>query len=381
MEVSLIDLKRQYAPLRKQMLSTFERLLDSGNFILGNEVAQFEKEVADYLGSRFAIGVTSGTDALWLSLKALGIDSGDRVLTTPFTFFATISSIVNVGAEPVFADIEAGTFNLDAHAVEQVLVEDREKRIKAIVPVHLYGQAAEMDKLLSLGQRFGVPIIEDAAQAIGTEYGGKKVGTLGAFGNFSFYPTKNLGAMGDAGLLVTQDERLYERARRLRTHGEIKKYYHSEVGSNCRIDALQAALLRVSLPYLDEWIAKRQKLASYYDDALAGFGDLVVTPYRAAYSNHTFHQYTIRVKNNGRDSLQMFLRESQVASLAYYPVPCHLQEALKKRGFKSGMFPHSEHAALEVLSLPLFPDMRVEEQNYVTTKIREWCQRQTTVPS
>ncbi|NBX67580.1 MAG: DegT/DnrJ/EryC1/StrS family aminotransferase [Proteobacteria bacterium] len=367
-----LDLKRQYEPLSKQILETFERIFNSGGFILGPDVTSLEKELAQFLGVSHTIGVTSGTDALWLALKAVGIKPGDHVLTSPFTFFATVSAICNAGAIPVFADIDPDTFNICPEKIKQALKQDTNKKIKAIIPVHLYGQAAEMNAILSLAEQHNLFVIEDACQAIGTRHDKGVVGSLGHLGAFSMFPTKNLGAFGDAGFVSVNNSSLAEKVTLLRTHGSTVRYHHEIVGSNCRIDTIQAALLRVLLPQLNSWIQLRQEAASYYDERLKELSSKIESPKRAPYSTHTFHQYTIRVHNGGRDSLSKFLTESKIGNSIYYPIPCHLQKALSHLNFKTGDFPIAEKAASEVLSIPIFPGILRQEQDYIVDTIARW---------
>jgi len=371
-QVPPLDLKRQYEPLRREISNTFERIFDSGGFILGPDVAALEQELAIYLNVKRTIGVTSGTDALWIALKAIDIQPGDHILTSPFTFFATVSAICNTGAVPIFADIDADTFNIDPQHVETLLANDSKRKIKAIMPVHLYGQSADMTKLLSLADKYNLKVIEDACQAIGTQHEKGPVGSLGHLGAFSLFPTKNLGAFGDAGFVTTNDSKLAEKVTLLRTHGSTIRYHHEMVGSNCRIDTLQAAILRVLLPRLNDWITARQNAASYYDEKLIDLSDIIALPKRAPYSNHTFHQYTIRVKNGKRDSLAKALTEAKIGNSIYYPIPCHLQKAVAHLNFKQGDFPVTELAASEVLSIPIFPGIKREEQDYVIQNIRSW---------
>jgi dTDP-4-amino-4,6-dideoxygalactose transaminase len=383
MRVLLFDARRQTKALRLELLAAIERVLDSGQYVLGPEVEAFEQDIAQYLGVGHAIGVASGTDALWLALKALGIGPGDRVLTTPFTFFATVSAILNTGAEPVFADIEPDTFNLDPKQVHRVLegrcavcqrLGIRPKTVKALVPVHLYGQPADMKDLLALSQKYELFVVEDAAQALGAEYQGRKVGTLGHLGCFSFFPTKNLGAFGDGGLVVTDDDELAERVRLLRAHGSKHKYYHNLIGTNSRLDAVQAAMLRVKLKHLDTWIAARQTHAAGYNHAFQE-SDGFISPYHAAERTHTYHQYTVRVLEGQRDRLQGFLKEQGVDTAIYYPLPLHLQPVLLYQGYRQGDFPNAEQASSEALSLPIFPEMSREERDYVIGAIEEFLSR------
>ncbi|MFQ5796791.1 MAG: DegT/DnrJ/EryC1/StrS family aminotransferase, partial [Candidatus Bipolaricaulia bacterium] len=325
-----------------------------------------------YLGIKHAMGVASGTDALWLALKALGIGSGDKVLTSPFTFFATVSAVVNTGAQPVFADIDPETFNLDPDRAEAVLDAPEGERIKAIIPVHLYGQPADMEAFLFLAKRFNLWIVEDAAQAMGAEYQGRKAGTIGHIGCFSFFPTKNLGAFGDGGLVVTDNDQLAEKVRLLKVHGASPKYHHHLVGTNSRLDAVQAAILQVKLKYLDKWISQRQACAATYDDGLKDLKRMLVPPYWTPDRSHTYHQYTLRVSGGNRDRLRSFLSERDVGTAVYYPLPVHLQPALKKRDSSPGSFPEAERASREVLCLPIFPELTASEQNYILSALKEW---------
>lgn len=375
-QVPPLDLKRQYQPLSKQITETFEKIFSSGGFILGPDVSALEQELAHYLSAKRTIGVTSGTDALWLALKALNIKPGDHVLTSPFTFFATVSAICNTGAIPVFADIDPETFNLDPKQVEKFLQRDTERRIKAIIPVHLYGQAADMNSLLSIADKYNLFVIEDACQAIGTRHEKGPVGTLGHLAAFSLFPTKNLGAFGDAGFVSTNDRALADKVTLLRTHGSTVRYHHDIIGSNCRIDTLQAAILRVFLPHLDGWIKSRQEAAKYYDEKLNDISNDIEIPKRVTYSNHTFHQYTIKVKNGKRDSLSENLTKSKIGNSIYYPIPCHLQKALAYLNFKEGDFPVSESLASQVLSLPIFPGITRQEQDYVVQTVCRWVYEQ-----
>jgi dTDP-4-amino-4,6-dideoxygalactose transaminase len=380
MKVPQFDAKLQFELLKSELLETVERVLASGGYILGIEVEAFEREIAQYLGVDHAVGVASGTDALWLALKSVGIGPSDYVLTTPFTFFATASAILNTGAQPIFADIDPRTYNIDPDEVKAVM-EGRSQvylrlgidpgRIKAIIPVHLYGQPAEMNALIELARQFGVFVIEDAAQALGADYIGEKVGGLGHLGCFSFFPTKNLGAFGDGGLVCTNNGNLAERLRMLRVHGLREKYHHKLIGTNSRLDALQAALLRVKLSYLDEWIQARRRHAIAYDFA---FHDVpgIVTPFGAQGRHHAYHQYTVRVIGGRRDALHGFLKELGIGTAIYYPVPVHLQSALHYLGHRQGDFPGAETACLEALSLPIYPELTEAHREEVIHTIREF---------
>ncbi|MGQ9713038.1 MAG: DegT/DnrJ/EryC1/StrS family aminotransferase [Desulfotomaculales bacterium] len=371
MKIPVLDLTRQYNTIRKEIDAAVARVLSSGRFILGSEVEAFEQEVAEYLGVRHAIGVASGTDALLLSLRALGIGPRDAVVVPSFTFFATAGVVHNVGATPVFVDIDPHTLNIDPRNVEERLATDPTLRAKtkAIIPVHLYGQMADMDEIMAIAREYELFVIEDAAQAIGAEYRGRKAGSIGHLGCFSFFPTKNLGAYGDGGMVVTNDDELAERVRMLRVHGARPKYYHHLVGYNSRLDALQAAILRAKLPHLPEWSAARQRLAARYDELLREIDGLVL-PYRATDRTHIFHQYTIRVLGGKRDALRAYLAEQGIATEVYYPLPLHLQPCFRHLSYREGDLPESERASREVLSLPMFPELTEEEQGYVAEEIR-----------
>ncbi len=371
MKIPVLDLTRQYRAIQGEIDSAIRRVLESGHFILGPEVEAFEQEVAQYLGVKHAIGVASGTDALLLALKALGIGPGAGVLVPSFTFFATAGVVVNVGATPVFVDIDPKTYNISPESMAEVLKQHPlRENLGAVIPVHLYGQPADMDEIMSLADEHGLYVVEDAAQAIGAEYKGQKVGTIGHLGCFSFFPTKNLGAYGDGGLVVTNDDELAEKVRLLRVHGARPKYYHRLVGTNSRLDALQAAILRVKLKHLDEWTSARRAIAGLYDEQLQGLEGLE-PPHRAPERTHIFHQYTIRLTGGGRDALQRYLEEQGIGTAVYYPLPLHLQECFRHLGYDEGELPESERAGREVLSLPMFPELTEAEVSYVVTRIRE----------
>jgi dTDP-4-amino-4,6-dideoxygalactose transaminase len=382
--VPLLDLKAQFAQIRSEVMPIIEQVCESQRFILGEHVLALEAEGASYCASTAGIGVSSGTDGLLLAMMALGIGVGDEIITTPFTFFATAGTIARLGARPVFCDIDPQTFNISPAAVQTFLdtqCMEREGslinkrtggRIRGLMPVHLYGQSADMDPLMAIAKRHGLKVIEDAAQAIGTEYKkGVRVGSIGDIGCFSFFPSKNLGAFGDAGLNTTSDPELAERMRVLRVHGGKPKYFHSVIGGNFRIDELQAAVLRVKLRYLDEWTGGRQRNARYYDGA---FADLlkgrIVTPYVIPGCRHIFNQYVIRTPR--RDSLRDFLAQRSVGTEVYYPVPLHLQKCFDYLGYKSGDFPESERAAAETLALPIYPELQHEQLAHVVTSIGEF---------
>ncbi len=356
--IPLLDLTAQYASIRGEIEEAVRRVFESQQFILGPDVAALEHDVAAYCGVTHAIGCGSGTDALLLALRALDIGPGDEVLTTPFTFFATAGAIANVGARPVFADIDSRTFNLDPEQARSVL--DRNPRIKAILPVHLYGLCADMDPLLEMACHRGIAVIEDAAQAIGAEYRGRRAGSLGAVGCFSFFPTKNLGGAGEGGILTTSDSRLAERLRALRVHGSRVRYFHDEVGTNSRLDTLQAAVLRVKLRHLEEWTARRQALAGLYRSTFDQLGTPVRLPDLPSYpARHVCHQFVIRAPH--RDRLRQYLAENGIGAEIYYPLPLHLQKCFASLGYREGAFPQSERAAREVLALPIYPELSADD--------------------
>ncbi|MGD0902806.1 MAG: DegT/DnrJ/EryC1/StrS family aminotransferase [Terracidiphilus sp.] len=377
--VPMLDLKRQYRPLHQELLNAVGAVLEKQQFILGEPVAAFERAAAGQLGVAQAVGCSSGTDALWLALAAIGLGSGDAVVTTPFSFFASVSAILRAGATPLLADIEPGTFNLDPAAVENLLKGPRGAAVRAILPVHLFGQCADWHAFSRLGQAHGLKLIEDAAQAWGAEWNGTKAGGLGAAAAFSFYPTKNLSAAGDAGMVTTNSDELAERVKMLRQHGMKRRYHHDELGWNARMDGLQGAILSVKLKYIDGWNSARRAVARRYHalfhaSGLAEAGPYpvhgVVLPHEVPGSRHVWHQYVIRTPR--RDALREFLAMRQIGSEIYYPVPLHLQEALKGLGYCEGSFPEAERAAREVLALPIFPELREDEQQTVVAAIAEF---------
>jgi dTDP-4-amino-4,6-dideoxygalactose transaminase len=366
LHVPLIDLATQTAALRPEIMAALGRVVDSQQFILGTEVRSLEEQLASYCGTRFAIGCGSGSDALLLSLIALGIGPGDDVLTVPFTFFATAGSISRAGARPVFCDVDPVTFNIDLASAASVL--EKHPKIKAIVPVHLFGGCADMDPLRELAAARGIPIIEDAAQAIGSEYKGKRAGSLGTVGCFSFYPTKNLGACGDGGLCTTDDEGLAERIRALRIHGRTGTYYHEWIGVASRLDGMQAAILSVKFRHLDEWSDGRASNAALYASHFANHKIPVTLPAPASYQNrHIFHQYVIRCAD--RDRLQQHLKAHGVGSEVYYPLSLHQQPCFSDLGYSTGDFPVSEELARTVLALPIHSDLRPEQIEHVVESI------------
>ncbi|MFY9676197.1 MAG: DegT/DnrJ/EryC1/StrS family aminotransferase [Terriglobales bacterium] len=377
--VPLLDLRRQYNGIRSDVLAAITRVCDSQGFILGPEVEALEREISALTGAVAAVGCASGTEALWLALVAAGVEAGDSVITTAFSFFASASAIVRAGATPVLMDVDPGTLNLDAELVRKRIVSDRPAKLQAILPVHLYGQCADMDAFTEIGQEFGLAIVEDAAQAIGAQWRGRGAGSLGATAAFSFYPTKNLSAYGDAGIVTTMDLGMAEHMRRLRNHGSPRRYYHDEFGWNGRMDAIQAAVLRVKLGHLAEWNRRRQAHAAVYDRLLVEAGLIsssssTVSPVRlvarAAEAKHVFHQYVIRAKR--RDELRAFLAERKIGSEVYYPLPLHLQSVFSYLGMKEGDLPVAEQAAKDVLALPMFAELTEAELHSVVAGIADF---------
>jgi dTDP-4-amino-4,6-dideoxygalactose transaminase len=361
-----LDLKAQFATIREEIMEAIARVMESQHFILGDEVRLLEEEVAVMLGAKHAVACASGSDALVLALTAAGVSAGDEVVTTPFSFIATAGSIARVGARPVFVDIDPQTFNL---AVEQLAAAVNSKT-KAILPVHLFGLSAELGPLVELGKKQNVAVVEDAAQAIGAKYHGRYVGTIGTFGCFSFFPSKNLGGAGDGGLITTEDAGLAERLRLLRVHGSKKKYHHEILGTNSRLDALQAAILRVKLRYLEEWTRGRQLRAERYRVLFAesGLGERIQYPQRPAVDFvHVYNQFTIRCRK--RDALAGFLKSAGIPTEIYYPLPLHLQPAFDYLANLPGQFPESEKASKEVLALPVYPELTVAQQDAVVSAI------------
>jgi len=375
----MLDLKRQYEPLHAELMAALEHVLQTQQFILGEQVASFERAAAFQLGVNHAIGCSSGTDALWLALVASQIGPGDAVLTTPFSFFASVSAILRAGAQPVLADIDPVTFNLDPDAVRCALDTPAAANTKAILPVHLYGQCADWDAFSKIGGEYGLKLIEDAAQAWGANWNGKAAGGLGDAAAFSFNPTKNLSAAGDAGMVTTNDDEIAERARMLRQHGMRRRYYHDEVGWNTRLDGFQGAVLEIKLKYIVGWNDARRAIAERYHSLFRKAGVVdpgpypgkgIVLPVEVSGAHHVWHQYVIRCTR--RDVLRDFLSARKIGSEIYYPVPLHMQEALKSLGYAEGDFPESERAAREVLALPIFPELREDEQQTVVNAIADF---------
>jgi len=377
--VQMLDFRREFSAVRNEILEAITEVCDSQRFILGPQVERFEQAAARACGVEYAVGCASGTDALWLALAALKIGPGDAVVTTPFSFFATVSSILRVGAVPVLADIEPRTFNLSAEAVEEAMGRSPAgaSRVAAVMPVHLYGQCADMDAFGALAERHELRVVEDAAQAFGASWKGVRAGGLGDVAAFSFYPTKNLSAMGDAGMVTTRSAETDERVRMLRTHGMRRRYFHDEIGWNARMDTIQAAVLEVKLKRVEAANARRREIAALYDRmfrdaalAAASVADGVVLPWTDPRAEHVFHQYVIRAPR--RDELRAFLTSEGVGSEIYYPLPLHLQESLAFLGYKRGDFPESERAAQEVLALPIYPELREDEVETVVDAVRRF---------
>ena len=378
-EVPLLDLRRQYAQIRMEIDEALQRVTESQQFILSDEVAAFEREAATYLGASFVVGCASGTDALWLALVAAGVAPGDEVITTSFTFFSSAAAIVRTGARPVLMDVDPRTLNLDAAQVERRLADSRPASLRALLPVHLYGQCADMDSFERIAAEQKLAVIEDAAQAFGALWRGRRAGTLGTAAAFSFYPTKNLGAFGDAGCVATSDPQIAARIRQLRNMGIRDRYIHDEIGANSRLDGLQAAVLRVKLRYLERWNTQRRAHAAEYDRLFARAGLAVghsrsLVPVRlletVPQAHHIFHQYVIRASR--RDHLREFLTQRGIGTQVYYPLSLHLQKCLLYLGYSEGDLPESERAAREVLALPMFPELTSDEQQYVVESIADF---------
>lgn len=374
--VPLLDLRRQYLEIRSEVLAAIERVCASQSYILGPEVEALENEVAAFTGVAAAVGCASGTDALWLALMAAGVRPGDVVITTPFSFFASASAIVRARARPVFADVDQRTLNIDPAKVETRLQAGGSYKVRALLPVHLYGQCADMDSLQRICDEFQLTMIEDAAQAIGATWQDRRAGSLGIAAAFSFYPSKNLSAYGEAGLVTTRDPELAEHMRRLRNHGSRQRYHHEEFGWNCRMDGIQAAILRVKLPHIEAWNQQRRERAAAYHRLLAEAGLLNSedSPIRVLdtcpQGQPVFHQYVIRAKR--RDELRKFLHDRKIGTEIYYPLPLHLQPCFAYLGYREGDLPESERAAREVLALPIFPELTAEEQSWVVESVADF---------
>jgi len=364
MSVPFFDLKIQNSSIRKEIDSAIARVVDSAQFILGQTVADFEADCSKYHGAKYAVGVASGTDALHLALRAVGVKDGDEVITTPFTFVATAESISYTGAKPVFVDIDPDTFNIDPTKIKQKI----SKKTKAIIPVHLFGQPSNIDAIMRVAKENNLKVIEDSAQAIGAKVGDRHVSTIGDAGCLSFFPTKNLGAFGDGGMVITNDEKIWDSVKVLRAIGSRVTYHYEVIGFNSRLDALQAAILKVKLQFLENWVAARSKNAALYNKLLAGLD--VITPKESKGMRHTYNQYTIRTPK--RDALLAHLKQKNIGAMVYYPLSLHLQKIYEWLGRKAGSFPNAEKAQNEVLSLPIFPELREEQITEVASAIKEF---------
>jgi len=362
MHIPILDLTTQYKSIKSEVDAAIARVVESQHFILGPEVEAFESEVAAYCGTKYAAGVASGTDALILALKALGIGPGDEVITTPFTFFATAESVSIVGAKPVFVDIDPKTYCIDPELIEDKIA----KRTKAIIPVHLFGQCADMDRILEIAKLNNLKVIEDTAQALGAIYKNRQAGSMGDIGALSFFPSKNLGGFGDGGMVITNNKELADKVRMLRVHGSTVRYIHSAVGTNSRLDAIQAAILRVKLRYLNKWLDARRKVAKYYDENLKNLP--IITPYVPPYNVHTYHLYVLRVRPSP-EKLAKFLNDAGVEARTYYPVSLHMQECYKGLGYKKGSLPESELASPQTLAIPMYSELETAKLDYITKSI------------
>lgn len=380
MKVPMLDLKAQFITIEKELRQAIDGVLDTQRFIMGGEVIGLEEQIAEYSQTQFGIGCASGSDALLLALMAINIQPGDAVITTPYTFFATGGAVSRLNAIPIFVDIDPETYNIDPQKIEEVFsghhpLKDKlppKEKIKAVIPVHLYGQITHMDEIMEVSKKHNLIVIEDAAQAIGSEYKGKRAGTIGHFGCFSFFPSKNLGCMGDGGMVVTNDSDYAEKLRVLRLHGSKPKYYHKIVGLNSRLDSIQAAILRVKLKYLDSWTEARQVNANWYTNEIKklDLGDKLKTPYVFNEGRHIYNQYTLRCER--RDELKQYLIDNGVGCEIYYPVPLHIQECFSDLGYKNGDLPISEKAANEALSIPIYPELTNEQKQHVVDTINKF---------
>lgn len=366
-KIPTLDLKKQYQEFKKEALVKISEVLENQNFILGKEVDVLEKNIANYCDTKYGVGVASGTDALILSLKALDIGPGDEVITTPFTFMATAEAVALVGARPVFVDIDPATYNMDPSLIEKKITS----KTKAIVVVHLYGLCANMDHILKIAKGHGLRVIEDAAQAIGSEYKGRKVGSMGDAGAISFFPSKNLGAFGDGGMVVTNSENIYEKVKLLHVHGSNKRYYHDIIGYNSRLDNLQAAILDIKLKYLDKWIKGRIENADFFNRQLKGLP--IKIPYVPNGYKHSYHLYIIRTSE--KSGLEAYLNKEGIEVRTYYPVPLHLQGCFEYLGYKKGSFPEAESGSLETCSIPAYPELTLRQKRYIIEKIKVFFNR------
>ncbi len=369
MKISALDLKKQIAPLRQEIDTAIKEVIDNTSFILGWQVEKFQQHVVEYTGAKYAVGVSNGTDAISLGLLALGIKAGDGVICPAFTYYATAGAVAAIGARPIFADIDRDTYNISLESVEKILSKKNKLKIKAVIPVHLYGQCADMDGILKLARKHKLRVIEDTAQSFGAEYKGKKAGTVGDCGTVSFYPGKNIGAFGDAGLILTNSKVMAERLKILRNQGNKNKYYHLVLGRNNRMDTIQAVVLDIKLRYLDEWNKKRREVADYYNRNLANLN--IKLPFVPNYTTHIYHQYTLRTFKSNKKIMD-YLQKKEIDSRVFYPVPLHLQKCFKYLGYKAGDFPQAEKAAKQTFTLPIYPELTGEEKDYIIQSLKEF---------
>jgi len=374
-KIPLLDMKAQIDPIRKEIEEAISRVIDSGAFVLGKEIEEFERDICSYTGAKYAIGVSNGTDAISLALEALEIDKGDKVICPAFTYFATAGAIIHAGAEPVFVDIDPKTYCISSESIKVFLqrtMNNELRTVKAIIPVHLYGQTVDMDKIMDIAKERNLKVVEDTAQAFGSTYKDKKAGTIGDCGSISFFPAKNLGAFGDAGMIITNKEDAAKKLKSLRNQGSDPKvkYRHILNGHNNRLDTIQAAVLRIKLKHLDKWNKKRADNAAYYNESLKGTGLLI--PQLQDGSTHIYHQYILRAKNNAdRERILAHLNKKGIDSRVYYPIPLHLQPSFEYLGYKKGDFPESEKAALETFAIPVYPELTKEQMDYIIAAIKE----------
>lgn len=370
--IPLLDLKKQIAPIRAEIDEAIKRVVDNTNFILGKEVEDLENDVARYAGVKYAVGVSNGTDAIKLALIALGIREGDGVICPAFTYYATAGAVASIGAIPVFTDIDSQTYNITAQNLEITIRKKKKSKIKAVIPVHLYGQCADMGAILKVAKAYKLKVIEDAAQAFGSEYRGKKAGSIADCGSVSFFPGKNLGAFGDAGMVLTNSKNVSGRIKLLRNQGNKAKYFHKALGYNHRLDTIQAAVLKVKLKYLDGWNSKRRENADYFNQQLRGLK--INTPCVAPYSSHIYHQYVLRLSTSSAKLIE-HLRSRGIDARVYYPVPLHLQQCFKYLGYKRGDFPEAERASSQTFAIPVYPDLTKDEMDYIINSIKEFLNK------
>ena len=364
MKIPIIDLKKQYSAIKKPIKDALSKILDDQSFILGDEVKKLEESISKYCGTKYAVGVNSGTDALILALKAFGVGEGDEVITTPFTFIATAEAIVRAGAKPIFVDIDPKTCNIDPSLIKEKIT----KNTKAILPVNLYGLCADMDPIKAIAKERNLKLLEDCAQSIGSTYKAKPAGSMGDAGAISFYPGKNLGCFGDGGMVVTNDRAICDKIKLLRNHGSDKRYYHALVGYNSRLDNLQAAVLNIKLTHLDKWIEKRIENAEFFNKTLKGYP--LVTPCIPEGYRHSFHLYVLQ--SDKREKIVSYLNEKGIEARVYYPLPLHLQECFKYLGYKPGDFPKAENASRKSFAIPVYPELTAEEKNYIATTLKSF---------